>query len=206
MDTSAEEMSRKYIGYFTGVSKFRRLPADYVRYCISSFEVFAERANWNTGIAERGHDVNDLFYWEHRVGMWASASMNGFNGACRSMVGYNSRTMFEAAFGLKAEERFTKELLIQLARRYNPAIGDVRWTPPNSETQLASRFPHQLWLPRPSRDQGQVIKHMRVFCKERGLRFKIHLGGRTDRMRWCFSNANDADIFLAEFGGERKLI
>ena len=35
-----------------------------------------ERANYGEELIRCGFDLNDIFYWEHRMGMWGSAVHN----------------------------------------------------------------------------------------------------------------------------------
>lgn len=52
-----------------------------------------------------GHDPNDIFYWEHRMGTWGSVSLTEADLAMPSMVGYNSRNLFTLFMGLSDSDR-----------------------------------------------------------------------------------------------------
>ncbi|MBA3325711.1 MAG: hypothetical protein H0T41_10785 [Rhodobacteraceae bacterium] len=86
------------------------------------FEGFAVRAGYGS-LRLDGIDPNDLFYWEHRMGMWCPAALNGFDTLMPTLVAFNGRKLFTAAWGLPAEQRLSKELMLELARRGDPVLG-----------------------------------------------------------------------------------
>lgn len=55
-----------------------------------------------------GYDPNDIFYWEHRMGTWASVSQAEADLAMPSMVGYNSRNLFMAFMRLSGPDRTSR--------------------------------------------------------------------------------------------------
>ena len=87
-------------------------------------EGFWQRANYD-GVDVHGYDPNDLFYWEQRMGCWGSAMLNEMDPAMYSMVGYNSRPLFEAAFGLDPSIRLKKSLIGRFVDRYDPQMSAV---------------------------------------------------------------------------------
>jgi hypothetical protein len=93
----------------------------YIELVSGAVERFMERAGYE-GLDSFGYDMNDLYYWESRMGMWGASLHNEMDVAMPSLPGFNSRRLFEAAFGLKAEERLTNELLLGLARRYDEGL------------------------------------------------------------------------------------
>lgn len=96
----------------------------YTKASLAAAEGFWDRANY-AGIAPLGYDPNDLFYWEQRMGCWGSAMLNEMDPAIYSVVGYNSRPLFEAAFGLGPSIRLNKGLIARLIERYDPAMSAV---------------------------------------------------------------------------------
>ena len=96
----------------------------YRTYCLEAFEAFIDRADYAHEILTT-YDPNDIFYWEHRMGMWGSAMLNEMDAALLSLVGFNSRPLYASAFGLPPEERFTKALLLAITARFNPKLADL---------------------------------------------------------------------------------
>jgi hypothetical protein len=99
--------------------------AEHVRLGLAAFTGFAERASFDDDLTRFGFDLSDLFYWEHRMGMWGSAKHNEMDPAVLSIAGFNSRPMYEAAFGLGSEERLTKELLARVIAGYDEALARI---------------------------------------------------------------------------------
>jgi hypothetical protein len=122
-DLSAKEMFRVFLE--GGKSdKIRALDPDVESVILSAFEGFRERAGYDRF---DGHefDVNDIFYWEHRVGIGESAGLNEIDVAVPSIFGFNSRTVCEAAYGLSDDERLSKELFVEVIQRYDAHIAAV---------------------------------------------------------------------------------
>jgi hypothetical protein len=113
--SSSAEMARAY-----GATQEN----DYCSAVRAAFDGFRQRANYRD-VDRFKLDMNDLFYWEHRMGMWGGAMLNEMDPACLSLVGINGREVYEAAFGLPAEERLTKELLRGVARRYDAPLAEI---------------------------------------------------------------------------------
>lgn len=78
------------------------------------------------GLEKYGYDVNDLYYWESRVGMWASSTLNKMDPAMLSMTGFNNRRLFANAFGLQPENRLNKDLFLKLIRRYDAGLANIQ--------------------------------------------------------------------------------
>jgi hypothetical protein len=114
-DASPAEMTRVY-----GAQR----STQYGSLAFTAFKGFARRANYK-GIDRLGFDINDIFYWEHRMGMWGAAMLNEMDAAMFSFVGINSRAVFERAFGLPRDERLTKDLLRRVVRRYDTTLAEV---------------------------------------------------------------------------------
>ena len=69
-----------------------------------------------------GYEPSDLFYWEHRMGMWGACMLNEMDPAMPSLVGFGPRRLYAAAFGLPDTERFGKELQARLLERDDPEL------------------------------------------------------------------------------------
>jgi hypothetical protein len=111
------------IAYSSGKRRCGRSPA-YVAYCERAFEGFRARANYD-GLEAFGIKPVDLFYWEHRMAMWGANMMNEMDPGCYSLIAFNSRPLYAAAFGLPDDQRLSKELLATYARRHDAAMAEI---------------------------------------------------------------------------------
>ena len=85
-----------------------------------AFRRFIER----TGFSEEafaGRDPNDMFYLEHRMGVWGSAVLSEADLAIRSMPGYNDRHLFETFFRLSLQDRQSRESFEQVTQELGEA-------------------------------------------------------------------------------------
>jgi hypothetical protein len=87
-----------------------------------AFEQFVERAHYDSALAGSGYEISDIFYWEHRMGMWGSAMHNEMDAAMWSVTGYNSRPLYECAFGLERGRQLKKSLLTEATARLDPTL------------------------------------------------------------------------------------
>jgi hypothetical protein len=87
-----------------------------------AFEQFIERAHYDAALVGSGYAISDIFYWEHRMGMWGSVMHNEMDPAMWSVTGFNSRPLFECAFGLERGRRLQKSLLVEATARLDPAL------------------------------------------------------------------------------------
>jgi len=116
-DLSVDEMVRAYGSSIRGCDP----SAAYREACGTWFRDYAQRAN--LGRIPPGFDaVADLFYWEHRMGMWASAMLNEMDSAIRSVIAINGRRLFALGWGLPRKERLAKSLLLRVTARYDEAL------------------------------------------------------------------------------------
>lgn len=107
---------------------------------IAAFEEFFDRGNCRD-LEGLGYDPNDLFYWEHRMGMWGAAANNELDPAMTTLIGLNSRHLFVAAFGLPDERRLTKRLLLELTDRFDPALARMPLGPGTPKNRVALDAP-----------------------------------------------------------------
>lgn len=94
---------------------------EYTRFCCEAFAAFAARAEYEKTLG-LGLDLRDVFYWEHRMGTWSPAFLNEADAGVHTIVGYNSRQIFETAYGLPPNQRITKSLLSGYIARHNEAL------------------------------------------------------------------------------------
>lgn len=100
--------------------------APYVAYCDKAFAGFRARANYE-GVEGFGIRPQDLFYWEHRMAMWGANMMNEMDPGCYSLIAFNSRPLYAAAFGLPDDQRLSKELLATYAPRHDTAMAEIEY-------------------------------------------------------------------------------
>lgn len=86
-----------------------------------AFAKFIEIADWS-GFSSRNYKLSELFYWEHRMGIWGASALSESDMSFRSIPGYNSRDLFTTFMGLPDEidrrdifERAVTALLPELA-------------------------------------------------------------------------------------------
>jgi asparagine synthetase B (glutamine-hydrolysing) len=118
---TAGELLTAYDSSMRGV----RAGEEHRRLGLAAFEGFIERANYDERLVRLGFDLDDLFYWEHRMGMWGSAKHNEMDPAALSISGFNDRSVYEIAFGMNPRERLTKELLLRVVRRYDERMAAI---------------------------------------------------------------------------------
>jgi hypothetical protein len=110
-------------------SSMRKATADetHTRLGLAAFEGFIERANYDERLVRLGFGLDDVFYWEHRMGMWGSAKHNEMDPAVLSISGFNDRRVYETAFGMDPRERLTKELMLRVVRRYDEQMAAIAY-------------------------------------------------------------------------------
>lgn len=69
-----------------------------------------------------GLDPNDVFYWEHRMGTWGSVSMAEADLAMPSIVGYNSRNLYQTFMRLTGADRSSREAFNIATDRLAPTL------------------------------------------------------------------------------------
>lgn len=86
-----------------------------------AFEQMIARSDYSPG-ALHGLDLLDIFYWEHRMGIWGAMMLNEMDAALPSLVALNSRPMYEAALRLPREYRFGDALTQDMISTLDPAL------------------------------------------------------------------------------------
>ncbi|MFC6199104.1 hypothetical protein [Ponticaulis profundi] len=72
-----------------------------------------------------GRDVNDMFYWEHRMGTWGSVAMSEADIAIIGITGYNSRLLFDTFLGMDYELRKSREATALSAHSLAPGLQQI---------------------------------------------------------------------------------
>jgi hypothetical protein len=116
---------------FTTGGRSERIPMldpPKLRTMFSAFEGFCERAGYDRADTH-GFDVNDIFFVEHRVGMWEANGLLEIEATIPSIVGFNNRAVCEEAYGMSDDERLSKELYVNVMERYDAHIATVPFWP-----------------------------------------------------------------------------
>lgn len=96
---------------------------------MSAFIIRSFRAMYTNGhyASEdlHGYHPADLFYWEHRVGMWAALTMETIDPVMHSLIGINSRRLYEAGLNLPNRLRFSKGTIGRYIADRTPEIGEI---------------------------------------------------------------------------------
>lgn len=121
-----EEMARAYLAAPRVAHADPASPAQRKR-TEDYFAAFAARCG-HAELAGLGYDPNDIFYLEHRMGMWSAAANNEVDAAMSCLVAYNGRRLFATAFGLPLSLRDDKRLLLDIASAIDPAYARVPLT------------------------------------------------------------------------------
>lgn len=93
-------------------------------YTRDAFLRFIGVAKWGVDTLH-GHALNDLFYWEHRMGTWGSSALSESDMAFRSVPGYNSRALFTAFMGIAPEVRRESGIFEEAVARMMPSLAEV---------------------------------------------------------------------------------
>lgn len=116
-----EQMARLF---GTGSKAADESAEDYRAFVRRSFGQFFTESRFDRQ-AMKGHDPYDLFYWEHRMGMWGAAKLNVIDVAMRCLPGINSRRLFEAAISLPDDRRLSKEIFARYVMSRVPEFGKI---------------------------------------------------------------------------------
>jgi hypothetical protein len=122
VDLSPGELVRPYFG------ENYRNPPDKSVIALVEREIgrFAEVVK-HKAIAGLGYDPNDIHYWEHKASNWMGAGFNAVDPALDSLLGFNSRPLAEAAYGLPDEVRFEKSVFHDVIHSYDPGLAAISY-------------------------------------------------------------------------------
>ena len=95
----------------------------YKSFTLKAYTGFMHRANYQSLF---NVDVGDLIYWEQRMAMWAANLNNEYDVTFKNLVGINSRKLYEIAYGLDAEVRFRRELLLDITDFFDKGLAEIK--------------------------------------------------------------------------------
>jgi hypothetical protein len=84
---------------------------------------FMKRANYDGELF--GADPGSLYYWEQRMANWASILLAEQDPGMPSLVGFNSRRLYEAAWGLPDDIRFGKNFMLRFMAAYDDVLAKL---------------------------------------------------------------------------------
>lgn len=104
----------------------RGVPPDraYSGTAMRAFREFYVAARYDRA-SLKGFDPNDIFYWEHRMGMWAASTLDSIDVALPVITGINSRRLFETALSLPDDQRLSKEIIARYIASRSPDLGRI---------------------------------------------------------------------------------
>lgn len=91
---------------------------------LDNFNEFINTTNFKQ---EKFYNYNfaDLFYWEHRMGMWHSWLVNESDVAYETFVPFNNRKLLKMMLSIPEEERISDELFIEIINNVNPKLMNI---------------------------------------------------------------------------------
>ncbi|WP_072888257.1 hypothetical protein [Ornithinibacillus halophilus] len=104
-------------------SRIKEPSEAFTKFVEESTRGFLERANYDKNLFNI--DIRDLLYWEQRMGMWGANMLNEMDPAIYSIVGFNSRPLYEASFGLKSNKRLGSEIMLKITAQYDKAFSEI---------------------------------------------------------------------------------
>lgn len=96
----------------------------YTKFATRAFSEFFKDARFDQK-ALKGFDGNDIFYWEHRMSMWAALTMDTIDVSMPCLVGINSRRLYEAALSLPASKRMSGNLVYRYIKSRSPSLASI---------------------------------------------------------------------------------
>lgn len=102
------------------------LPSDatFSSFCTQAFRDFRSRTMF-TEAALKGWSPYDVFYWEHRMGIWGSSTLDSMDIGGYTITALNSREVFKAALSLPNETRMDKTILLNYVRKNCKELADI---------------------------------------------------------------------------------
>jgi len=85
----------------------------------ASFQHFIDSSDFTR---LHGVDVNDVFYWEHRMSGWGALAIAETDLTARTFAGYNSRRLYRAFLQLPIEERLQRKAFKGAISHFKPEL------------------------------------------------------------------------------------
>ncbi|WP_026922492.1 hypothetical protein [Glycomyces arizonensis] len=89
----------------------------------AAFAEYVEATDFDR--AQRLYDPIDLFYWEHRSGMWLNAHLTESDVAFDTFILVNSRLVYRLLLSAPLEDRIAGTVFLELIRRSWPEVLEV---------------------------------------------------------------------------------
>ena len=88
-------------------------------FVVDNFRHFIESSDFSN---LDGVDINDVFYWEHRMSGWGALAVAETDIVACTFVGYNSRRLYNAFFNCPFSERAERTAFKKAIAHFNPAL------------------------------------------------------------------------------------
>ncbi len=88
-------------------------------FVVDNFRHFIESSDFSS---LDGVDINDLFYWEHRMSGWGALAVAETDIVACTFVGYNSRRLYNAFFNRPFSERAERSAFKKAIAHFNPTL------------------------------------------------------------------------------------
>ncbi len=111
-------------GLYGHTSRKHVADPDYTRFVIDAFRRYWGKAMYAPDFLH-GRDPFDMFYWEHRMGMWGAATQDTIDVALPCLTGINSRDVFDEAIRLPESARLSKQIMIDYTAARSPEFGKI---------------------------------------------------------------------------------
>ncbi|NIK11811.1 hypothetical protein [Alkalibacillus almallahensis] len=118
----SNSLSEDFFQYYKG-GKLKNPSYEFESFTRQAIQGFISRGNYDKELFNI--DVRDLYYWEQRMGTWGANMLNELDPVIYSLIGLNSRPLFEKAFGLKEDERLGKDIMINITKRYDVKLAKM---------------------------------------------------------------------------------
>ena len=85
----------------------------------ASFQHFIDSSDFSH---LHGVDINDVFYWEHRMSGWGALAIAETDLTARTFAGYNSRRLYSAFLRMPIEERLQRKAFKGAIAHFKPEL------------------------------------------------------------------------------------
>lgn len=119
------DISELSANFMTSLYSYRPFESGNKEFVMSKFREFRQEAHQDAK-SLKGYPPHDIFYWEHRMGMWGSGTLDTIDPVLPILVGINSRRVFEKALSLPEKSRLGKDLQMRYIATQVPGLEDIQ--------------------------------------------------------------------------------
>ncbi|MDH5835435.1 hypothetical protein [Luteimonas kalidii] len=96
-------------------------------YTIHAFRTFCQVASWDPELL-MGRRLDDMLYWEHRMGVWGSSAFSESDMAFRGLPAFNSRNLFQKFMALPPDQRNSTKIFDAATTRLCPSFDGIPYS------------------------------------------------------------------------------